>query len=199
VEKALVELLQEDTGQTLLELERALYPQFPGLLTPSKGLVAAVLESYAVQESGRWRLRPEDRPANRHADLREMKELIGRIGERLGYTTSSLDERTMAWMDGDEQARVFHLLASALVARVIQGAQHPVNQGILVVPGGRAGLLAYKGNRNFELQQRLEAWHVLKFRLVRTLAEIPVLNRQTFEEQITSDPVEQMQGQLMMF
>ena len=152
-----------------------------------------------MQESDRWRLRPEDRPANRHADLREMKELIERIGERLGYTTTHLDERTSSWMDGDEQVRVFHLLASALVDQVIREAQHPVNQGILVVPGGRAGLLAYKGNRDPRLQQRLDAWLILKFRLVRTLAEIPVLNRQTFEEQITSDPVEQMQGQLMMF
>jgi hypothetical protein len=34
---------------------------------------------------------------------------------------------------------------------------------------------------------------------MRALAEIPVLNRQTFEEQLISDPVEQKQGQMMMF
>jgi hypothetical protein len=45
----------------------------------------------------------------------------------------------------------------------------------------------------------MKEWRLLKFRLLRSLASIPVLNRQTFEEQMISDPVEQAQGQLMMF
>jgi hypothetical protein len=45
----------------------------------------------------------------------------------------------------------------------------------------------------------MRGWRMLKFRLLRSLAEIPVLTRQTFEEQIVSDPVEQAEGQLMMF
>jgi hypothetical protein len=199
VEKTLVELLQAETSWSLPDLERSLYAQFPGLVTPSKGLVAAVLESYAVQESGRWRLRLEDRPASRRADLREMEDLLERIGARLEYTTERLDERTSAWSEGGKKVRIFYLLASALVARVLNEVQHPAKPGILVIPGGRAGLLAYKQNRDPKLRQSLEAWCILKFRLLRTLAEIPVLNRQTFEEQIVSDPVEQLQGQLMMF
>jgi len=60
-------------------------------------------------------------------------------------------------------------------------------------------LRTYKGNRDLKLRQQLEGWHIVKFRLLRTLADIPVLNRQTFEEQLISDPVEQTQGQMMMF
>ena len=70
---------------------------------------------------------------------------------------------------------------------------------LLVLPGGRAGLLAYKETRDPRLRKRLDGWHIVKFRLLRALADIPVLNRQTFEEQLISDPVEQSQGQMMMF
>jgi hypothetical protein len=59
--------------------------------------------------------------------------------------------------------------------------------------------LAYKEKRDPKLHQRLEGWNIVKFRLIRALAEIPVLNRRTFDEQLISDPVEQTQGQMMMF
>jgi hypothetical protein len=199
VEKVLVGLLQIETSWSLPDLERSLYAQFPGLLAPSKGLVAAVLASYAVQESGRWRLREEDLPASRRADLREMGSLIEKIGARLEYSTEHPDERTCIWSEGGKKVRIFYLLVSGLVAPVLNEVKRPGKQGILVIPGGRAGLLAYKQNRDPALRGQLNAWCILKFRLLRTLADIPVLNRQTFEEQIISDPVEQLQGQLMMF
>ena len=45
----------------------------------------------------------------------------------------------------------------------------------------------------------MRGWRMLKFRLLRALAEIPVLTPQTFEEQLAGDPVKQAEGQLMMF
>jgi hypothetical protein len=39
----------------------------------------------------------------------------------------------------------------------------------------------------------------VKYRLLRTLLEVPILTRETFEEQIASDPVEKSSGQMMMF
>ena len=94
---------------------------------------------------------------------------------------------------------MFYLLASALTGRILAENQYPLEKCLLVLPGGRAGLLAYKENRDPKLRQLLEGWHIVKFRLLRTLEEIPVLNRQTFDEQLISDPIEQAQGQLMMF
>jgi hypothetical protein len=199
VEKKLVEILQQETRSSLTEIERKLYLLFPGMLTPSKGLVAAVLDSYAVLESGHWHLREEDRPSRRHADLREMGNLVETIGARLGYQTEHLENKTSVWLEDGQSVRVFHILASALVGRVLNEIQHTVNQCILVIPGGRAGLLAYKEQRDPKLRLRLADLCIVKFRHLRTLGSIPVLNRQTFEEQIISDPVEQLQGQLMMF
>jgi hypothetical protein len=199
VERAVVTFLQKRPSSTLLELERELYPEFPGLLTPSKALVGAVLDSYGVQEDGLWRLRDEDRASNRRAELQKMVGLIETIGERLGYVTGLEDEQTCVWKEKRKTVRVFYLLASALTGRILAENRYPLEKCLLVLPGGRAGLLTYKENRDLKLRQQLEGWRIVKFRLLRALAEIPVLNRQSFDEQLVSDPLEQIQGQLMMF
>jgi hypothetical protein len=45
------------------------------------------------------------------------------------------------------------------------------------------------------LAARLEGLRFVKFRLLRALAEIPVLDRQVFEEKISRDPIKQVRGQ----
>jgi hypothetical protein len=191
VERAIVTFLQKHPASTLLELERSLYAEFPGPLTPSKALV--------VEEDGRWRLRDEDRASQRRAELEQMLALIETIGERLGYKVDKTGQNAIVWKEKRKTVRAFYLLASAVTGRILAENRHPPEKCLLVLPGGRAGLLAYKENRDPRLRKRLEGWNILKFRLLRSLAGIPVLNRQTFEEQLISDPVEQSQGQMMMF
>jgi hypothetical protein len=199
VERAVVTFLQKHPSSTLLELESGLYPEFPGLLTPSKALVGAVLESYGTEEGGRWRLRDEDDPSKRRAELKKMASQVETIGERLGYRTEQVDGKAILWTEKGQPVRVFYLLASALTGRILIENQYPLEKCLLVIPGGRAGLLTYKEKRDPKLRQRLGGWRIVKFRLLRSLADIPVLTRQTFEEQIVSDPIEQTQGQMMMF
>lgn len=199
VERSVVTFLQKHPSSTLLELERGLYPEFPGLLTPSKALVGAVLESYGVEEADRWRLRNEDRASQRRAELEKMTGLIETVGERLEYTTEQISKNACIWVEEGETVRVFYLLVSALTGRILAENQYPLEKCLLVLPGGRAGLLTYKEKRDLKLRQQLEGWHIVKFRLLRALEEIPVLNRQTFDEQLISDPIEQTQGQMMMF
>ena len=199
VEQAVVTFLQRHPSSTLLELERGLYPEFPGLLTPSKALVRAVLESYGAEEAGRWRLRDEDSASQRRAELKKMLGLIETIGKRLGYRTGHIGENACIWKEKSKTVRVFYLLASAMTGRILAKNQYPLEKCLLVLPGGRAGLLAYKKTRDPRLRKWLEGWRIVKFRLLRSLADIPVLNRQTFDEQLVSDPVEQTQGQMMMF
>jgi hypothetical protein len=199
VERSVVIYLQKHPSSTLLELERGIYPEFPGSLTPSKALVGAVLESYGVEEAGCWCLRDEDSASQRRAELKTMAGLFETIGERLEYITEQFGDNACLWKERGEVVRVFYLLASAVTGRILLENQYPLEKCLLVLPGGRAGLLAYKENRDPRLRKRLEGWHIVKFRLLRALADIPVLNRQTFEEQLISDPVEQKQGQMMMF
>ena len=199
VERALVSILQKNPACTLLEIEGRLYPEFSGLLTPPKMLVGAVLDSYGAEKEGRWSLRDEDTPSNRRAELQEMAELIEAIGTRLKFKTEKFPENNTIWIDAEKPVRVFYILASALTGPILADNQHPVEKCLLVIPGGRAGLLAYKKKRDPKLSQSLADWRIVKFRLLRALAEIPVLNRQSFDEQLFSDPIEQTQGQLMMF
>jgi len=199
VERAVVTFLQRNPSSTLLDLERGIYPDFPGLLTPSKALMGAVLESYGVQEDDRWRLREEDSASRRRAELEQMTDLIETIGKRLDYSTERFDKNTCIWKEKRKVVRVFYLVVSAMTGRILTENRYPLEKCLLVIPGGRAGLLAYKEKRDPKLRQQLEGWCIVKFRLMRALVDIPVLNRQTFEEQLASDPVEQTQGQMMMF
>jgi hypothetical protein len=198
VEMAAVQSLQKNPDRIFLEIEQGLNEQFPGLLTPSKGLIYNVLYSYAWREGGVWRLRAEDIPANRREDLEQMIALLELVGQRLGFQTREQDGAVL-WEERGATERVFFVIASALVGRVVKNNIHPPEKCVIVLPGGRASLAAYKQQRDPALAERMREWRLLKFRLLRSLADIPVLNRQTFEEQITSDPVEQAQGQLMMF
>jgi hypothetical protein len=55
-------------------------------------------------------------------------------------------------------------------------------------------------NKNATLPKaRLKKYKLVKYRLLRSLLEVPILTRETFEEQIASDPVEKSKGQMMMF
>ncbi len=197
-EMAVVSFLQKNPDRLFLEIEQELNERYRGLLTPSKGLIYSVLYSYARREGGAWRLREEDRPASRREDLQQMAALVRQVGQRLGFETLE-QEGSLLWVEAGTTGRVFFLLASALLGRVVRNNDHPPEKCVIVLPGGRAALAAYKQQRDPALDEKMRPMRLLKFRLLRSLADIPVLNRQTFEEQINSDPVEQAQGQLMMF
>jgi hypothetical protein len=198
VEMATVYFLQKHPNSIYLEIEDELYSRFPGLLTPSKMLIYQVLSSYAVRTGSAYRIREEEIPARRRADLEQMNALIEAIGTRLGYATHK-DGKALLWKEADRTVRVFYVIVSALIGRVVSENSHPAEKCVLVLPGGRAALAAYKQKRDLALAERMRGWPILKFRLLRALSEIPVLTRETFEEQIASDPVEQAAGQRMMF
>ena len=118
---------------------------------------------------------------------------------RLKFGTELIGKNACTWKEYGETERVFYLVASAMTGRILVENRYPLEKCLLVLPGGRASLLAYKETRDFRLRERLRGWRIVKFRLLRSLVDIPVLSRQSFEEQLVSDPVEQTQGQMMMF
>jgi hypothetical protein len=195
VEIALVNFLQKNPNCIYLEVEQELYPKFPGLLTPSKGLLYATLNSYAEKESGGWKLRAEDVAATRRDELNNISTLIEMIGKRLGYKTRK-DGKLLLWEEKRKRMRSFHVLASALLGRALENIG---SDTIIVIPGGRAALASYKQQRDPALALRLKNVQVVKYRLLRSLSEVPILTRESFEEQIASDPLENATGQMMMF
>jgi hypothetical protein len=198
VEMAIVNYLQKSPDCIYLEIENELYRHFTGLLTPSKRIIYAVLNSYAEREDGKWKLRREDVASARINDLKSMSAIIETIGRRLKYGFHKQD-KWLVWDDNGKPGRVFYLLASALVRRAIDDNPYPPEQSILVIPGGRAALIAYKEERDPVLAERMQPYRLAKYRSWRSLSEVPILTRATFEEQISGDPVEQAKGQMMMF
>lgn len=193
VEIALVNFLQKNAAATFREVEIALNDEFRGLQTPSLKLMHAILTSYAVETDGRWTLRPEDSPSARRADLESAARILDMLAPRLGYTTSVEQSpwRIVRWLDGGGRvAYAYHLIASAVAGKILRKALDPPERCVLVLPGGRAGLLAYKLARDPDLRSRAERWRVVKFRHLRRLAEFSSLTPERWERELSNDPLE---------
>jgi hypothetical protein len=193
-----VRFLQKHPDTMFRDVETDLCRQMRGLLTPSQGITYAILESYANRDGRRWKLRPEDTAARRQEDLKTISALVEAVGKKLDYAVVQRDGWIL-WQQGGKAQLVFAVLVSGLVARVMAQNPHPAEQSVLVIPGGRAGLTAYKAQRDPDFAARLSEYRITKFRLWRSLAEMKILTRNTFEEQLASDPPERASGQLMMF
>jgi hypothetical protein len=200
VEIAVVTFLQKNPSSIFLDVEQDLYPRFPGLLTPSKAMIYSVLSSYAQKEEGEWKLRAEDLASARRNEINNIAGLIDGIGRRMGYVTRTHKQnRIYLWEQNGSVERTFYILASALIGRAIAEMPYPPGQTLIVMPGGRAALAAYKAQRDPSLAARMKSVQVVKYRLLRTLIELPVLTRETFEEQIAGDPLEKSKSQMMLF
>jgi hypothetical protein len=198
VEVAVVTFLQKNPNSIYLEIENDLYPRLPGLLTPSKAMIYSVLQSYAEKNGAAWKLRAEDVASVRRSELNTIAAMLEGIGKRLEYSTRRQDKNYL-WEENGKTKRAFYILASALIGRALAETPYPPEQTMIVIPGGRAALAEYKAQRDPALASRIKNYQVVKYRLLRTLVNVPVLTRETFEEQIASDPLEKSKSQMMMF
>ncbi|HND48726.1 MAG TPA: hypothetical protein PLL95_09200, partial [Anaerolineales bacterium] len=195
IEVGIVNYLQKNPQTIFLEVEEELNKQFTGLMTPSKGLIYAILNSYAEKDGGIWNLRNEDYASARRDEMKTVFALLEEIGERLEYKTK-IEEKTVTWFESGKAVRKFYVMASALIHRALEQIDE---QTVIVIPGGRAALAAYKQERDPSLKERLKKHKLAKYRLLRSVLDLPILTRETFEELIASDPVEKAENQLMMF
>jgi hypothetical protein len=208
VEVALVRFIQGHPGCSLLELDNALCEAFPGLLTPDLELIQVCLESYGEQQpanSGRWSLRAADLPAARRFDLDTARGMIVRLGDQLGFVQSTPEDgqaypgkpasqMPYAWLDRSGEIHfIFYILGSATLGEVIlqKGApSSPEAARVIVLPGSRANLAAYKLQHDPHLAQEAEnGWRIVKYRHLRHLAESPFLTPEIFREQLGLDPI----------
>lgn len=192
VEIILVSFLHQNPGSSFKGILSHLSHSFPGLFTPSLALTRAILASYGVEENGGWTLRPEDAPSARLADLEAATQSLTELASRLGYTSVSKKEpwRTIHWMEAGDRVYAFNLVASAVVGKILRSVTGPAGKSVLVLPGGRAGLLAYKLERIPDLRSSLEHWRVVKFRHLRSLLDTHNLTREVWDREMTSDPLE---------
>jgi hypothetical protein len=202
VEMAVVRYLQRNPECAYDEVLAETHRQLPGLVTPSEGLVRAVLDSYATEAEGRWKLRPEDLAAARRSDLDEVRAILERAGASLGYQVEVQETPRLLilWKETGKVVSAYALLASAVIGRTIrQTGLHP-ERVWLVLPGGRSGLVDYKLRRDPSLKGLIgHGWRFVKYRHLRRMAELPVINRDTWAEQLSSDPIDGLEQQMAMF
>ena len=159
----------------------------------------AAIRSYAEfdSEDKVWRLRPEDQPEARKADVEQMLRLLGNLGARLGYQVSGTDE--IEWRDDvHESSLLFRVNETAKFGSVMRrrsGSAARVE--VIVIPGGRGALVAEKARRDLRLQSWLESGlRIIKFRHVRRLSEDTTLTRENLMERLALDPPGQEDPQL---
>jgi hypothetical protein len=193
VEMALVRHLSRNPGATQKQIESMVNLEFPGLHTPQIAIVKNVLASYATPLGSGWQLRPEDSPAARKADLKAMQVLLEALGKRLGYQVSTTKDpyQPLIWLEDGLKVFIFYILASAVTGGILLQEVQTTGIRCLVLPGGRAGLLSYKLERDPALKQLASAWQLLKYRQVRLLAEDPVLRCEDWQKKMGADPVTQ--------
>lgn len=224
VELRLVELLAED-ARPAAWLAAQVYVSFPGFETPDAELIAACLASYGVEEQGAVRLRQEDSPGHRSRERGEMLMRLYELGHRLGYqvwVASSAQSQALglvpigsggpanedAWTPASlvwhEEGRPAHAFAFSTTAQVHPWLQPPPPAlggcpRYAVVPGGRAGLLAFKLQRTPAWLARLAGtgWEFVKFRYLRQLSALPDLTLPGFRARIGLDPILSPQGAQM--
>lgn len=209
VEVSLVRYLLRNPGAKFEEIDNELCQRFPGLLTPNPELIQACLASYAEQGAGeedKWRMREQDIPAARHADLAEMRQLLVQIGTQLGYsinhkTVGHYSQRLTQWSDTSGEVKyAFYLLASTVFGDILSGSAFPPDKSIIVFPGGRANLVTFKLEANPLLRQAVEAgWRFVKFRQLRRIALSGHVEQANIDGLFALDPVSQSDPQMPLF
>jgi hypothetical protein len=192
VEMEVVRYVDRHPGSSLEEIERALNENFPGLTTPSRELVEIILYSYGEPSSATptvWSLREREKPAARQANLQNIRQLLRQLAERLGYTMEG--ENPILWKDS-QGTRIYllYLFASSIISRFVNVRQDmDPHHCILVLPGSRSSLLAFKLQRDPRLAASVaEGWRFLKFRHLRRLLDRLDLTGSQWEELIDLDP-----------
>jgi hypothetical protein len=214
----------EDLVRTLLvrrpdwsahELIEAIYARFPGHLTPDLTLVQVCVDSYSVREGEMLRLRVEDEPQRRTAELGALRADLAELGERLGFEVRRGDGGDMCWLEDGREVYAFSISATATLALYLlrslpvpaegggtDGASGEVLQRCLVLPGGRAQLIGLKLQRDPRLVRAVEAggWQFIKFRHVRRLVVEEELDRHALKTVLGLDPIaEQEAAQIPLF
>ena len=193
IEMEVVRYLQKHASFSPDELDEALCFQFPGLFSPPGELVRAGLESYGEPlpaQPHRWRMRSVESPAARKADLQEMRAHLEELGRLLDFQVQVESDSVLRWLADGAPAWRFYLMASSIISRFVLPAATEAGQGVLVLPGGRAPLLAVKLRRDPRLSEAAQGWQVLKFRHLREIAEHSQgLKRADWQARLREDPL----------
>jgi hypothetical protein len=186
------------------DLTNAVYARFPGSLTPDLDLVRVCVASYGAREGQEIRIRPEDAFERRRLEVATVREDLIGLGQRLGFRIAEDGVADVRWLEDEGDGYVFTVSPTAALARYLLGKSMPdvEAQRCLVVPGGRAGLIHLKLQRDPRLARVVDSgrWQFIKFRHLRRLVAEQDLDRYAFKVVLGLDPIaEREHTQLLLF
>ena len=211
---------QVEAGETSARaLRAAVYAHFPGWQTPDAALLDECLASYTEATGDTLRLRDEDQPAARAADVAAMASALHALGVRLGFEVWAAGElglpaqvdslhadplpdwqpANLVWHQAGEAAFAFALHTRASLAPWLLPPPPALAAcaRYVVLPGSRAGLLDFKLRRcpPWRTQLAWSGWEFVKFRHLRELARGEGLTLPALRARIGLDPVVTLPGQ----
>jgi hypothetical protein len=192
------------TGLDLIEVEKRVCRAVAGTSLPGGMLVRRCLESYGQEHEGLWFFRPEDEPRARAADSEQIRRELMALGQRLGYSAATSAEGEILWPAAQPGRTTFrfNILETAMIAGRVLAAKLDADARVLVIPGGRAGLIDFKVKRDPRLRAALDrgGWLFLKYRHVRRLLAEPALELVDSQSILNRDPItEQRSAQLPLW
>jgi hypothetical protein len=204
-DRAEIAILNALQNQPLLLMKDALAAvnlKLPGLQNVEMEMVQAILESYAdpTPDYKAWSLRTFETTREREKDLRTIFELIESLANRL-HMGCEIKTDSIVWLgdNGSPEFSFFPIITSEFSELLVRYQDLPGIK-LIVLPGSRANLTAFKLRRDPHLQSLKTAnWIMVKFRHLRNLGDTPLLNRELFASQITGDPPEYRSTQLALF
>ena len=167
VEQAVFDALVAEHNVQVADLQRRIYEQFPGPLTPDSEWIVACVKSYAEPgEADIWSLKAEEEPAQRAQIRSAMLLRLQELGERMGFRTQGgLLGLDLVWQSGKVPEVGYALLDSvALQPLLLLAPANPPARLIAVVSDSRAELTRLALGRNVWLRNKLaeRGWRLLR-------------------------------------
>jgi len=201
VESAIFSFLKENPGCSLIQIDRHICQNFPGIMTPAAELVLTCIESYCADEfleKENLVLRAQDEPDIRSSEIRAMRIALVDLGYRLGFSPQVEDP--VIWRDSDDLTRLaFFVTPNAKLGEIVFSSRSSPERSIIIVPGARANLIMYKLRHNPYLRGEIDrGWRFLKFRYLRHLMESPSLREENLDTLLGLDPLTETPAQMRL-
>jgi hypothetical protein len=201
IESEIIHYLKGNPGSKLSQIDRYLCERFTGLLTPSHRLIETCVRSYAENGNGvppRWSLKEQEVRVSRASDILQIVELLITLGWKLGYSPETIGENQVLWRDRSNQT-IYHffVLATAIITPIIYSDKFVSETGIIVLPGSRASLVAYRSRHDPRLNKMIEkGLRIIKFRHIRRIANERNISIDKFVQMLEIDPLKRNDPQL---
>jgi len=193
VESVIRKLLLSLKEIHLGDLDQKICEKFTGERTPEHELVNTILQSYAAPKPNDpylFRLRSNESADARERDLKEIKDILIRIGR--SFKLKAAGNSIIDWKDPVSKSCsfIFYPTISTEISQFIYKHEPLGNaQKVIVFPGSRSSLIYYRLQHDPRFASAVENnWHFLKFRYLRRLAKKDGLDLHSWIELLDSDP-----------